>query len=58
MLVLTRKRNESIIIGEDTKVTILGIYGGTIKIGIDAPKDINIRRDELEPLKPINGNKR
>ena len=58
MLVLTRKRNESIILGEDIKVTILGVFGNQIRIGIDAPKNIGIRRDELEPLKTINGNKR
>ena len=57
MLVLTRKRSESIIIGEDIKVTILGVFGSQIRIGIDAPKAVKIRRDELEPMKTINGNK-
>lgn len=51
-LVLTRYPHQGIIIGEDIKVTIVGVTGNQVKIAIDAPRDVNIRRDELEPLQP------
>ncbi|MDR1117307.1 MAG: carbon storage regulator CsrA [Oscillospiraceae bacterium] len=47
MLVLSRKINETILIGEDIRVTLLGIDGDKIKIGIDAPKTTRIFREEL-----------
>lgn len=47
MLILNRKAGESIIIGEDIEITILEIEEGRIKIGIDAPRDINILRKEI-----------
>ena len=47
MLILTRKTQESIIIGDDIEVIVLGVQGGQVKIGIEAPKDIKILRDEL-----------
>ena len=47
MLVLSRKINETILIGEDVRVTLLGIEGEKIKIGIDAPKTTKIFREEL-----------
>jgi carbon storage regulator len=47
MLVLTRRAGEAIKIGEDVEVTIHGIDRGQVRIGIDAPKDVNIARTEL-----------
>jgi len=47
MLVLTRKKNQSIMVGDDIKITILEIGDGFISIGIDAPKKVNILRTEL-----------
>lgn len=47
MLVLSRKINETIQIGSDVRVTLLGIEGDKIKIGIEAPKDVKIFREEL-----------
>jgi len=47
MLVLSRKLNETILIGDNIKVTLLGVDGDKIKIGIDAPRDIKVFREEL-----------
>lgn len=47
MLILTRRINETLIIGDDVKVTVLGISGNQVKIGIDAPKHIDIHREEI-----------
>ena len=47
MLILTRKLNESIYIGDDVTITIIGIDGDRVRIGIDAPKDLKILRSEL-----------
>lgn len=47
MLVLTRKLNQSIQIGDDIEITILAIDGEQIKIGINAPKNIEIHRKEI-----------
>ena len=47
MLILTRKPGQSIIIGEDIVVQVLGVKGLQVRIGIDAPREINIIRDEL-----------
>ena len=55
MLVLSRKLNETILIGEDIRVTLLGIDGDKIKIGIDAPKTVKVFREELlEATKSTN----
>ncbi|MDW7645464.1 MAG: carbon storage regulator CsrA [Desulfuromonadales bacterium] len=47
MLVLTRKAGEGIIIGDDIKITIVEIKGGGIRIGIDAPPEQKIYRQEV-----------
>ena len=47
MLILTRKVGESIMIGESVEVKILGLRAGQIKIGIDAPRDLEVHRQEI-----------
>ena len=47
MLILTRKVGEKLIIGEDIVVTVLGVNGGHVRIGVDAPKDIEVHREEI-----------
>jgi len=47
MLILTRRITESIIIGDDVKITVLGVKGNQVRLGIDAPKDISVHREEI-----------
>ncbi|PYZ92788.1 carbon storage regulator [Salipaludibacillus keqinensis] len=47
MLVLTRKLNESIKIGDDIEITVIGVEGDQVKLGIDAPRNIDIHRKEI-----------
>ncbi|WP_026679183.1 carbon storage regulator CsrA [Fictibacillus gelatini] len=47
MLVLTRKLKEAIQIGDDIEITILGVEGEQVKLGINAPKHIEIHRKEI-----------
>jgi len=55
MLVLTRKKDEKIIIGQDIEITVVGIDNGSVQLGISAPKEIEILRKELlEDVKKEN----
>ena len=47
MLVLTRKQNQSIMIGDDVEITVLGFAGDKVRIGIQAPRDIAVFRKEI-----------
>ena len=47
MLLLTRRVGETIMIGDDIEVTVLGIQGNQIRLGIDAPKSLSVRREEI-----------
>ena len=47
MLILTRKVNETLMVGDDVSVTVLGIKGGQIRIGINAPRDVAVHRQEV-----------
>jgi carbon storage regulator len=47
VLILTRKIGEAITIGEDIKITVLGIQGRQAKLGISAPEKISVYRDEI-----------
>ena len=47
MLILSRKAEESIVIGEAVRITVLGMKGGEVRLGIDAPDSVKILRGEL-----------
>ena len=47
MLILTRKANETLIVGDDVTVTILGVKGNQVRIGVNAPKEISVHREEV-----------
>jgi len=47
MLILTRRVSESIIIGDDVTITVLGVKGLQVKIGIQAEKDVPVHREEV-----------
>jgi len=48
MLILTRRNNERIFIGDNIVLSILTIEGNRVKVGIDAPKDVTILREEIK----------
>lgn len=47
MLILTRRIGETIMIGDDVAITVLGIQGGQVRIGVDAPLEIKVHRQEI-----------
>jgi carbon storage regulator len=47
VLILTRKLGESITIGDDIKVTVLGIYGRQVRLGVEAPQKVIVHREEV-----------
>lgn len=47
MLILTRRVGETLIIGDDVKITVLGVRGHQVRIGIDAPRDVTVHREEI-----------
>jgi carbon storage regulator len=47
MLILTRRVGESLMVGDDIKITVLGVKGNQVRIGVDAPRDVAVHREEI-----------
>jgi carbon storage regulator len=47
MLILTRKMGETLIIGDNITITILGVRGAQVRLGINAPKEVSVHREEI-----------
>lgn len=47
MLILTRRLGETIMIGDNVNITVLGIKGHSVRIGIDAPQEVAVHREEI-----------
>jgi len=47
VLILTRRRGESIMVGDDVCITVLGIQGNQVRIGVNAPKQVPVHRQEI-----------
>ena len=47
MLILTRRVGETLMIGDSVSVTVLGVKGNQVRIGVDAPKDVSVHREEI-----------
>jgi carbon storage regulator len=60
MLILTRRVGEKLIIGDNVTVTVLGVKGAQVRVGINAPRDVTVNREEiyeriLKERKMLNG---
>lgn len=47
MLVLSRRKNERLFIGDDIVITIVRVAGGAVRVGIEAPNDVQVQREEV-----------
>lgn len=66
MLILTRRIGETLMIGDEVSVTVLGVKGNQVRLGVNAPKDVPVHREEVydriqkelasAPSKAVNGN--
>jgi len=55
MLILTRKIGDALMIGDEVKITVLGVRGSQVRVGVDAPKEVAVHRQEIfERIKEKN----
>lgn len=47
MLILTRRVGETLVVGDDITVTVLGVKGNQVRLGVNAPKDVSVHREEI-----------
>lgn len=47
MLILTRRVGETLMVGDDVTVTVLGVKGNQVRIGVNAPKEVSVHREEI-----------
>ena len=47
MLILTRRVGESLVIGDDVHITVLGVKGNQVRVGVNAPKTVTVHREEI-----------
>jgi len=47
MLILTRRVGETLVIGDEVTVTVLGVKGNQVRLGVNAPKDVSVHREEI-----------
>lgn len=50
MLVLSRKKREVLVIGESIRITVVDIRGDKVRLGIDAPREVRVHREEIQKL--------
>ena len=53
MLVLSRKKSESIVINDDVVITVVEVRGDKVRLGIQAPQEVPVRRNDLSPTDPV-----
>lgn len=58
MLVLSRKKNESIIINDDIKIVVVEIHGDKVRLGVEAPKETPVHRNEVYDRIKLEGDKK
>ena len=62
MLILTRRVGETLVIGDDVTITVLGVRGNQVRVGVNAPKDVAVHREEIyqriQDEKSVENNKK